>query len=77
MKFEKFVNNKTGKIVGSILLGFGLATLFRQACKGKKCIITKAVPMNEINDQIYKYDNKCYKYSSTPVKCNKQNVLIA
>jgi hypothetical protein len=77
MKFEKFVNNKTGKIVGSILLGFGLATLFRQACKGKKCIITKSVPMKEINDQIYKFNDKCYKYSSTPVNCEAQNVLIA
>ena len=77
MKFDKFINNKTGKIIASILLGIGLATLFRKACKGKNCIIKKAVPMKEINGQIYKYNNKCYKYSSTPVKCNKQNVLIA
>ena len=77
MKFEKFLNNKTGRIVASILLGFGLATLFRQACKGNKCIITKAAPMKEINGQIYKYNNKCYKYSSTPIKCNTKNVLIA
>jgi len=77
MKFDKFLNNKTGKIVASVLLGIGLATLFRQACKGKKCIVTKAVPMKEINDQIYKYDNKCYKYSSSPIKCNSKKVLIA
>ena len=77
MKFDKFLNNKTGKIVASVLLGIGLATLFRQACKGKKCIIIKAAPMKEINEQIYKYDNKCYKYSSKHIKCNTKNVLIA
>ena len=77
MKFEKFLNNRTGKVVASILLGIGLATLFRQSCKGKNCIIKKAAPTKEIDNQIYKYNNKCYKYSSTPVKCNSQKILIA
>ena len=77
MKLEKFVNNRTGKVIASILLGIGLATLFREACKGKNCIIKKAIPISEINNQIFKYNNKCYKYSSTPVKCSTKRVLIA
>ena len=71
MKLEKFTNNKTGKVVVSILLGIGLATLFRECCKGSNCIIKKAIPIKEINNQIYKYNNKCYKYSS-----NKNSICI-
>ena len=78
MKFEKFMNDKTGRVLTSILLGIGLATLFRQICKGKSCIIKKAIPIKEINNNIYKYNNKCYKYSSTHVKCSSnKNILIA
>jgi len=75
MKFEKFLNNKTGRVVASVLLGFGLATLFRQVCKGKCCIVKKAIPIKEIENQVYKYNNKCYKYNSVPVKCNSKNTI--
>ena len=75
MKFEKFLNNQTGRVVASVLLGFGLATLFRQVCKGKSCIMKKAIPMREVENQVFKYNKKCYKYNSSPVKCKSKNIL--
>ena len=36
MHLEKFVHSYTGKIMMSVLLGFGLATFFRFAYKCKK-----------------------------------------
>ncbi len=33
MHLEKFVHTDTGKIIMSVLLGFGLASLFRKVCK--------------------------------------------
>ena len=38
MNFKKALNSDTGKILISVLLGLGLASLFREACKGDKCI---------------------------------------
>ena len=35
MYLNKFVNSETGRYLMSILLGIGLATLFRQICEGK------------------------------------------
>jgi len=63
----------------SALLGFGLATLFRTVCKGKNCIIFKAPPMDEIEDKIYKHQDKCYKFNPVTTKCdaNKKNVDMA
>jgi hypothetical protein len=55
----------------SILLGFGLASLFRAVCKDKDCIIFHAPPLEEIKDKIYKFGDKCYKYTPTPTKCDK------
>ena len=76
MYFDKFVHSNTGKIIMSILLGIGLATFFRAVCKGKQCRIISAPPMEEIDDQIYKFDNKCYKLEKDAIKCEKNRNTI-
>ena len=68
--FGKFVHTQTGKIIMSILLGFGLASLFRTVCKNKQCLIFYAPPLEQIQDKIYKNDKKCVKYSPVSTKCN-------
>ena len=55
----------------SILLGFGLASLFRQVCKDDKCRIIKGPNLKEIEKQIYKIDDKCYKYKPIATVCDK------
>lgn len=76
VNFSKFMNTYTGKILMSIILGFGLATLFRSMCNGKQCIITKAPPFDEINGKIYKFDDKCYKFKQKAVKCDTNKNII-
>ena len=63
MKDDKFA------IFISILLGFGLASFFRRACKNGKCIIIKGPSLKEIENNIYRIDNECYKYSPVSTKC--------
>ena len=38
MHLKRLLNTYTGKMMISILLGLGLATLFRKACNDKNCI---------------------------------------
>jgi hypothetical protein len=71
MHLERFVHSSTGRIIMSILLGIGLATLFRSVCKGKNCRIVAAPPMEELDDQIYKFDEKCYKLERNAIECDK------
>lgn len=68
--FGKFVHTPTGRLLMSILLGFGLASLFRTVCKDKNCIIFHAPPLEKIQEKIYKHANKCYKYEPVSTKCN-------
>ena len=76
MHLSKFVHTESGKYLMSIILGFGLATLFRTVCKGKNCLIVKAPPLDDIQDKIYKHQGKCYKFTPVTTKCNtnKKNV---
>ena len=70
MYLFKFVHSETGRIIMSIILGIGLATFFRKMCSGKNCTVTKAPPLEEIDDKIYKFDGKCYKLEKNAEKCN-------
>ena len=79
MYLDKFVHSYTGKIIMSMILGIGLATFFRTVCKGKNCRIISSPPIEEIEDQIYKFDGKCYKLEKNAINCekNKNTVKIA
>ena len=77
LEFGKFIHSRTGKIIMSILLGFGLASLFRTVCKEKDCVIFHAPPLEEINGKTFKFDNKCYKYEPVPTKCDSKKKIIS
>lgn len=76
MYLGRFVHTETGKLIMSILLGFGLATLFRSVCKGKNCLIFHAPPLEEIQGKIYNLDNKCYTYTPTATKCDSTKKIV-
>jgi len=68
--FGKFVHTQNGRLIMSILLGFGLATVFRNVCKEKNCFNFYAAPLDQIKDKIYKSDRKCVKYVPVATKCS-------
>lgn len=68
--FGKFMHTETGRIVMSILLGLGLASLFRTACKGNGCTVFHAPPLDEFKDKIYKNKNGCVKYTPVATSCS-------
>jgi hypothetical protein len=72
----KFVHTETGKYIMSILLGLGLASLFRTVCKDKNCLIFHAPPLEKINDKIYKNKDKCVKYNAIPAKCSMNTKIV-
>jgi len=77
INFGKFVHTETGKILMSILLGFGLASLFRSICKGKDCLIFHAPSLNDFKDKIYMaHSGKCVKYTPVATKCIKSSKII-
>lgn len=65
-----------GSIIISIVLGLGLASLFRKVCKHRNCMVFKAPSMKELNTNIYKYNDKCYTYKSEATKCEPYKTTI-
>lgn len=76
MHLSKFLHTKNGRYIMSVILGVGLATLFRTVCKGKNCIIKHAPPAKEIDGKTYKYGEKCYNYTKSSEKCDTTKQTI-
>ena len=77
MHLAKFINSESGKILMSIILGLGLATLFKITCNGVDCIIYKAPEdILEMDKKTYKYNNECYKFQPIPTSCDKHKKIV-
>ena len=76
LNLGKFVHTETGRVLMSILLGFGLASLFRAVCRGDNCRVFRAPPIEDVKDKIYRMDEKCVKYVPVATKCSMNAKII-
>jgi hypothetical protein len=79
MNVKRLLYTPLGQFFISVLLGLGLASVFRQVCTDKNCIKFKGPIISEIEGKIYKHGDKCYRYTSESAKCDnlKKTVNIA
>ena len=70
--FNRILEHPVGSIVVSIILGLGLASLFRKACVNDRCIVIKGPPTKEIQNFHYKLNDDCYKYEPYVVNCDDE-----
>lgn len=60
-----------GSKIISIILGLGLAALFRNVCDDKRCVVIKAPNSHDMTTYYYKLQGDCYKYTPEEVACKK------
>ena len=68
-----------GRFILSIILGLGLASIFRKFCEGKQCYSFIGPKQHEIRDQIFSFDsanNKCYTMREKTVPCGSKEKTI-
>ena len=53
----------------SVMLGFGLAAIFRPLCKGPECVILRGPPVNDIRGAVYQFGSKCIEFDAKPIAC--------
>ena len=75
-KVSSMLDSKEGVILVSVILGFGLATLFRKVCKEKGCYVIKGPKVSDVNQYYYKIEDKCYKYTPVVVQCEKDKEIV-
>ena len=79
MNVKRLLHSDVGITFISILLGLGLASLFRRACNDRNCLAFKAPALDKIKDKTFRFNKKCYNFTSSAESCNpsKKQVRFA
>lgn len=64
------MKTKQGSIIVSIILGIGIASLFRKSCEARNCMVFRAPTLSKVKSNVFKHDDKCYKFTEKSVQCN-------
>jgi hypothetical protein len=76
MYFRRFINTNFGRILLSIILGLGLASLVRKGCESGECYRFKGVNPEKVKGKVFEYENKCYQFELKPVSRNNQTKML-
>ena len=68
LQIEKFFKSETGIKLFSVMLGLGVAGLFKMSCDSRSCIVFKGPEFNDDN-KIIKYNDKCYSVKEKMIDC--------
>jgi len=68
---EQLLENRTGQVILSFILGMGLAIIFSRACIGRNCIIIRGPNPAVIDNKIYHFNNECYRFTPNMISCDK------
>jgi hypothetical protein len=74
---KTLINSSKGKILLSIILGFGIATLFRESCKDRNCLVFHAPSIKKIKNKVFSYNNQCYVYNEKHSTCNPNKKILS
>lgn len=73
---DAVLENRTGQIIISVILGLGFAIIFSRACIGRNCIVRRGPNPAVIDNKIYHFDDNCYTFKPSVVSCNKNEHQI-
>jgi hypothetical protein len=74
MKVKNFIGSEKGVFILSIVLGIGLACIFKMSCDSQNCIVYKGPDYSE--KKIIKYNNKCYEPNEHMETCDTTKQII-
>ncbi len=77
MYLRRLIYSEVGKYVMSILLGLGLATLFRKVCNDRSCLVFHAPHINKIKGQVFDFDGKCYTFEEKAERCDQNKKILS
>ena len=70
------MHTKNGKLLISIILGIGAASIFRKVCTETNCLDFRGPDLKKVKDSIYGHNDLCYKFTPQSVTCNKEKTQI-
>ena len=77
LKIEKLFSSSGGMKLFSIMLGLGVAGLFKMSCDSRSCLVFKGPIFDDEDKKKVKYNEKCYQVREKMIPCeNKKGKMI-
>lgn len=73
---KRLLYTPVGKILISVILGLGLASLFRKVCHDKDCMSFRGPIIDDISGRVFQYGDDCYKYKQRAISCDTSKKII-
>jgi hypothetical protein len=65
-----------GSIILSIILGLGLASIFKRTCTGDNCRVFRAPSVDKLKGKVFKKNGKCYEMREQEATCSKSKKIF-
>jgi len=72
----EFLKSKHFHVIGSFIVGLGLAAILRPGCRGN-CTVHKAPAVEEVTKSTYQLGSKCYQFKTEPTACAESGMVEA
>lgn len=66
---SKLMYTYSGQVALAVVLGMGMAGLFKKSCEGGRCVVVYGPDTSEINRTIYRVGEKCYRFKPKVAEC--------
>jgi len=66
---QRVAHSQYGGALISVLLGLGIACLFRKVCKGSNCIKFTSPSVKELDGQVYRHGETCHTFTAVTKNC--------
>ncbi len=77
MYLHRLLYSKYSCLLISIILGFGLATMFRKECKQGPCLEFRGAPIKKTKNKIFLHNNSCHTFSANSESCNPEKRQVS
>ena len=77
MYVHRLLYSKYSCILISMILGFGLATMFRKECKNGPCLEFKGAPIKKTRNKVFFHNNSCHSFRANSESCDLKKQIIS
>lgn len=67
---SKLMYTKSGQIMFAIVLGIGMAGIFKKTCEGKTCMVVYGPDVDEVKRTKYRVGEKCFRFKPKQAECS-------
>lgn len=76
LDLKRLLHSQVGMYFISVILGLGLASLFRKSCNTKECYKFTGPKFSDVEKKIFKFNDSCYSFEPSAKSCSSNKKVV-